>query len=651
MFKVILIALLLICAFTVIADDSLNVKLVGSFVMMGIPRSEGVCADIFYAYLCAGFDGIRIIDYADPSNPVEVGYNDDMGFPNDVYASDGYVFTADGATDIWGLYVIDISSPDAPTMIGHSNSTAAAYGVFAEGSYAYIAASNAGLRVIDISTPSSPIEVGSFDTDSYAKDVFVVGSYAYVADANDGLRIIDVSNPSSPDEVGYFDTEDYAEDVFVLGDYAYVADESDGLRIIDVSTPSSPVEVGGWSSAFIKGVYVDSCFAYTIVNGGLIVLDVSNPASPVQVGYYASSSIGMTTDIYVIPPYAFISDYEHGLFILDVSYFTGVEIGPHLLSVFPPEGCWTSVDTTIVFSFYDADGVDTLSAELTVNGVTYAASDEELTVTGDSLIFRPSTPWADGTVTAVITYVADTLGNVSSDIGRSFSFFVDKTPPMLTFREPDSADILDEAPSGLAVSFYDSGCGWNDTTWLVLVNGDSIAPDYACVNVYGDTVLCNLFSCGITIYSGDTATVEFAVWDVPDIGPPNRRTYEWWFMLVSGIGEKNLPEEIGLSVWPNPFNSALNIALRGVGATERSPGQIAVEIFDINGRSVYAPSPSVPLPKGEGGQVLLPPGEGGSKSRMRAFTWQPDESLSSGVYLIRARVGDKSVTKKILYLK
>jgi|GEM_PF-3489008 len=111
------------------------------------------------------------------------------------------------------------------------------------------------------------------------------------------------------------------------------------------------------------------------------------------------------------------------------------------------------------------------------------------------------------------------------------------------------------------------------------------------------------------------------------------------------------PQSVGLSVYPNPFNSSVTLYLSGVGATERSPGQIAVEIFDITGRLVYAPSPSVPLPKGEGGKTLLPPGEGGSKSRMRAFTWQPDEAINSGVYFVRVVIGGQSVTKRILYMK
>jgi len=125
---------------------------------------------------------------------------------------------------------------------------------------------------------------------------------------------------------------------------------------------------------------------------------------------------------------------------------------------------------------------------------------------------------------------------------------------------------------------------------------------------------------------------------------------------TEGFGYMNIatvmqPSQLEISAFPNPFNSTIALALQGVGETLRSPGQIAVEIYDISGRLIYAPSPSVPLPKGEGGQILLPPGEGGSESRMRAFIWQPDESVTSGVYLVRATAGEQTVTKRIVYLK
>ena len=120
-----------------------------------------------------------------------------------------------------------------------------------------------------------------------------------------------------------------------------------------------------------------------------------------------------------------------------------------------------------------------------------------------------------------------------------------------------------------------------------------------------------------------------------------------------------IPKAFALSTHPNPFNSAVTISIDipvGDGSPvpnkageETSP--LRIEIFDVNGRRVaQLPSPSVPLPEGEGGNSFSH-WEKVAEGRMMAFTWQPSPSLTSGVYLVRATVGEQSTSKKIIYLK
>ncbi len=72
-----------------------------------------------------------------------------------------------------------------------------------------------------------------------------------------------------------------------------------------------------------------------------------------------------------------------------------------------------------------------------------------------------------------------------------------------------------------------------------------------------------------------------------------------------------------ISISPNPFNSACRIS---------SPVDATVEIFDVLGQSIDK------LPGGD--QI-----------------WKPEASVGSGVYLVRAKVGDKDITKRVVYLK
>ena len=113
-----------------------------------------------------------------------------------------------------------------------------------------------------------------------------------------------------------------------------------------------------------------------------------------------------------------------------------------------------------------------------------------------------------------------------------------------------------------------------------------------------------------------------------------------WTGIYLGVEdvEINMPEEISLTAYPNPFNSAVKIRVRGV---EDSRGR--VEIFDINGRNVAQ------LPVGAGSK---PARAGGSRTLPYEITWQPDESLGSGVYLVRAKIEDgQTATRRVVYLK
>jgi len=113
--------------------------------------------------------------------------------------------------------------------------------------------------------------------------------------------------------------------------------------------------------------------------------------------------------------------------------------------------------------------------------------------------------------------------------------------------------------------------------------------------------------------------------------------------IVSGIREEtgNAPEEYEISVFPNPFNSSVRIAVEG-----ECDSPMQIEIYDVAGRLVTEITPPAPLDRGEYGKSPLSKGDLGG-----LFVWQPAPSLPSGVYLVRARAGEESVAKRIVYLK
>ncbi len=106
-----------------------------------------------------------------------------------------------------------------------------------------------------------------------------------------------------------------------------------------------------------------------------------------------------------------------------------------------------------------------------------------------------------------------------------------------------------------------------------------------------------------------------------------------------------LPQRTSLSISPNPFNSSCKIRVQGFEGS-RIQG---IEIYDLNGRLVTPHSSRqgrdsfVPLNKGDRGDA--------SASAQGVYIWRPDESISSGIYLIRASLGDFKISRRIIYIK
>jgi len=118
-----------------------------------------------------------------------------------------------------------------------------------------------------------------------------------------------------------------------------------------------------------------------------------------------------------------------------------------------------------------------------------------------------------------------------------------------------------------------------------------------------------------------------------------------------------LPAAFAISAYPNPFNSAVTIAI-DIPVGDGSPVPISVEIYDVNGRRVETVTEPVEVPVG---YVIPDPdreSRGATKnldSRFhgndRTVIWRPHESLPSGVYLVRASVSGETITKRVVYLK
>ena len=251
----------------------------------------------------------------------------------------------------------------------------------------------------------------------------------------------------------------------------------------------------------------------------------------------------------------------------------------------------------------------------------------------------------------------------------------------------ESLAVLDAEYPGVTVIYMTGHAQYSSGTGYTRYHNNNIIRDYCAAN---DKALFDFGDIDAWWFNPTTPAWEFHSYDWSSEDIPLEHPHYgfdevahtswencehkgaafWWMMaVIEGWDgpiyvEENpeLPDGFDIAAYPNPFNSVITISVESpVGAGLR-PAR--VEVFDLSGRHVaQLPSPSVPLPAGEGGNSFSF-WEKVSEGRMRAeFTWQPEKSLSSGVYLVRARFdtdwptarlidrGGAEVTKRIVYLK
>lgn len=84
-----------------------------------------------------------------------------------------------------------------------------------------------------------------------------------------------------------------------------------------------------------------------------------------------------------------------------------------------------------------------------------------------------------------------------------------------------------------------------------------------------------------------------------------------------------VPEQFEMNAYPNPFNSSVIISVGALPAN--------IEIFDLLGNCIW--NRTIP------------------RSAPVEMVWTPEKTVPSGIYLVRATVDEKSLSKRIVYLK
>ncbi len=156
-------------------------------------------------------------------------------------------------------------------------------------------------------------------------------------------------------------------------------------------------------------------------------------------------------------------------------------------------------------------------------------------------------------------------------------------------------------------------CTWNGTSWDIIDMGVGIG--YGMDN--------NMW--GIDIGAGRNDGIQRVFSSNYD-----RHVYEFTFPGAKVNEIAVSPDDFVMLTFPNPFNSSCIIQVSGIR------GQVSgIEVFDLQGKRI-ADFTDNRLPITDN----------------RCVIWQPDETISSGIYLVRARTEDGDcITKRIVYLR
>jgi hypothetical protein len=186
------------------------------------------------------------------------------------------------------------------------------------GSYAYVANGFNGLRILDISEPSQIVEIASYPTQSIATSLQIVNDTLFLLDSSEGLRIFTLAGPTELVAAGSYTTLGIVTKVISCNANIFlIAGWDHGVHWLEKATLDKlQADVHHVFKADVTDIVVVDDIAYVLAGyAGFRIYDLSLPAAPVSLG----SLPILSTNIYVAGAYAYTSDLDGNLLIIDVS--------------------------------------------------------------------------------------------------------------------------------------------------------------------------------------------------------------------------------------------------------------------------------------------------------------------------------------------
>lgn len=176
----------------------------------------------------------------------------------------------------------------------------------------------------------------------FTSDLWVYGGFAYTGTwscrvvqspgtCGNKLNVWDVRNPAAPvltdsvivDAQVVNDVKIRADGALAVITHEGSSDSANGITLLDLADPAHPQVIARYTNGLTAGVHnvwIEEDHVYAATDGalGLQVIDISDPTSPRTVFEHRPET-SFVHDVYVRDGLAFISQWDDGLVILDVS--------------------------------------------------------------------------------------------------------------------------------------------------------------------------------------------------------------------------------------------------------------------------------------------------------------------------------------------
>lgn len=277
-------------------------------------------------YLVEGFEGLKILDVSEPSQPAVLGEYEDLGATRvQVVGNKAYILNMLGSFDI-----LDVSDPAEPLPLGSYTGLDSPVDAAIVGNSAFVLDQMEGLKILNISNPSSPVLSGSYADLINPYDLAIRGNYAYILDrvaSFPKLVVVNKSNPASPQYAGECYLPHDPNSIAIYGSYAYIVSSQGGLGIYQITNSTSVTLL----SSFLP--HPSSNLVHCLVSGTrlyvsdlnwneLDIFELSNPAQPVLLQQY-KMNFGIV-DMQLENSLLYTANDFAGMHILDLNQMVGI---------------------------------------------------------------------------------------------------------------------------------------------------------------------------------------------------------------------------------------------------------------------------------------------------------------------------------------